>query len=103
MAVRTRLGILRHMSARIVILGAGTGGTLTANRLRRHYGDAAEIVVVDRDDRHVYQPGLLFVPFGLADPETIVRSRREQLHHGIVFAWAKSTVSRSATVRCIFG
>ena len=39
-----------HMS-KIVILGAGTGGTLTANRLRRVYGDNAEIVVVDRDDR----------------------------------------------------
>ena len=39
---------MRH---RIVVLGAGTGGTLTANRLRRLYGEQAEIVVVDRDDR----------------------------------------------------
>jgi sulfide:quinone oxidoreductase len=68
---------------RIVILGGGTGGTLAANRLRRACADEVEIVVVDRDDRHVYQPGLLFVPFGLVDPETIVRSRRAQLHHGI--------------------
>jgi NADH dehydrogenase FAD-containing subunit len=52
------------MAHRIVILGGGTGGTLTANRLHHHYGDMAEIVVVDRDDRHVYQPGLLFVPLG---------------------------------------
>lgn len=77
------------MSDRIVILGAGTGGTLIANRLRRHYGDAAEIVVVDRDDRHVYQPGLLFVPFGLADPGGIVRSRAKQLHDGIDFRLAE--------------
>jgi hypothetical protein len=27
-----------------------------------------EIVVIDADDSHVYQPGLLFVPFGLATP-----------------------------------
>ncbi|MEO8687712.1 MAG: FAD/NAD(P)-binding oxidoreductase [Solirubrobacteraceae bacterium] len=73
------------MSHRIVILGGGTGGTLAANRLRRLYGDAAEIVVIDRDDRHVYQPALLFVPFGLADPDEIVRSRRAQLHGGIEF------------------
>ncbi len=54
------------MAARIVILGAGTGGTLVANRLARRLGDRVEIVLVDQDDRHVYQPGLLFVPFGLA-------------------------------------
>ena len=70
---------------RIVILGAGTGGTLAANRLRRRYGDEAEIVVVDADDRHVYQPGLLFVPFGLAEPGDIVRPRAAQLHDGIDF------------------
>ncbi|TMR99984.1 NAD(P)/FAD-dependent oxidoreductase [Nonomuraea basaltis] len=74
------------MRKRIVILGAGTGGTLVANRLRRLYPeDAAEIVVVDQDDEHVYQPGLLFVPFGLAEPSEIVRPRRRQLHRGIVF------------------
>ena len=74
---------------RIVILGGGTGGTLTANRLRHLYGDDAEIVVVDRDDRHIYQPGLLFVPFGLAHPEGIVRSRSAQLHDGIEFRLAE--------------
>jgi sulfide:quinone oxidoreductase len=71
--------------ARIVILGAGTGGTMTANRLRRALDPGTTIDVVDRDDRHVYQPGLLFVPFGLADPGDIVRSRSAQLHKGIGF------------------
>jgi sulfide:quinone oxidoreductase len=70
---------------RIVILGGGTGGTLTANRLQRLYGDDAEIVVIDRDDVHVYQPGLLFVPFGLAEPDEIVRPRHDQLCAGIDF------------------
>jgi sulfide:quinone oxidoreductase len=71
---------------RIVILGGGTGGTMTANRLRRRFdSDEAEIHVVDRDDRHVYQPGLLFVPFGLAQVEEIVRPRRRQLRNGVVF------------------
>jgi sulfide:quinone oxidoreductase len=71
---------------RIVVLGGGTGGTMVANRLRRRFGtDEAEIHVVDRDDAHVYQPGLLFVPFGLAQPEEIVRPRRRQLRSGIVF------------------
>jgi sulfide:quinone oxidoreductase len=72
------------MTHRIVVLGAGTGGTLTANRLRRLYSSKeAEITVVDQDDRHVYQPGLLFVPFGLTHTEDIVRPRGRQLHAGI--------------------
>ena len=72
------------MSQRIVILGGGTGGTLTANRLRASYPEAdASITVVDQDGLHVYQPGLLFVPFGLASAEEIVRPRDRQLHDGI--------------------
>jgi sulfide:quinone oxidoreductase len=66
----------------IVILGGGTGGTLAANRLRRTLHDA-EILVVDQNDDHVYQPGLLFVPFGLARLDEIVRPRHRQLHNGI--------------------
>ncbi len=74
------------MAHRIVILGGGTGGTLTANRLRKRYRPTeAHITVVDRDDRHVYQPGLLFVPFGLAEPDDIVKPRGRQLHKGIEY------------------
>ncbi|MFM2079175.1 MAG: hypothetical protein RJA49_3065, partial [Actinomycetota bacterium] len=79
------------MSKRIVILGGGTGGTLVANRLHRHFKhhraehDEVEIVVVDRDDHHMYQPGLLFVPFGLAEHSEIVRPRRTQLQQSIEF------------------
>jgi sulfide:quinone oxidoreductase len=87
MAPRASHATLEAMArAEIVILGGGTGGTMVANRLRRRLAaDEARIRVVDRDDRHVYQPGLLFVPFGLADPEQIVRPRRRQLHRGIEF------------------
>jgi len=73
------------MEKRIVILGAGTGGTLMANKLRRRYGDEHTITVVDLDDRHVYQPDLLFVPFGLVAPNGICRPRSKQLRRGIEF------------------
>ena len=69
----------------MVVLGGGTGGTLTANRLDRLLGEDVEVTVVDQDDRHVYQPGLLFVPFGLAHAEDIVRPRQRQLRDGIHF------------------
>ena len=74
------------MTRRVVILGGGTGGTLAANRLRRRFRtDELAITVVDQDDRHVYQPGLLFVPFGITHVEDIVRPRQRQLRRGIDF------------------
>ena len=49
---------------RVVILGAGTGGTMMANKLARALPDDAwKVTLVDRDDVHIYQPGLLFLPF----------------------------------------
>jgi sulfide:quinone oxidoreductase len=60
-----------------------------ANRLRRLLDrDAAEIVVIDSDDEHIYQPGLLFVPFGLAKPANLIRPRRRQLRGGVTFRQA---------------
>ncbi|MFZ0170610.1 MAG: FAD/NAD(P)-binding oxidoreductase [Acidimicrobiales bacterium] len=74
------------MPKRVVILGGGTGGTLVANRLRRSHDEQdLEIVVVDLDDRHIYQPGLLFVPFGLSSIEEISRPRHRQLRAGVEF------------------
>jgi sulfide:quinone oxidoreductase len=75
----------RAMAHRILILGGGTGGTLLANRLQRLYGGEAAVTVVDRNDSHVYQPGLLFLPFGLVEPSEIVRARHAQLRAGIDF------------------
>jgi sulfide:quinone oxidoreductase len=50
----------------IVILGAGTGGALTANLLSHRLDlDEWTITVIDRASLHVYQPGLLFIPFGM--------------------------------------
>src|SRR6516162_2503564 len=71
------------MMQRIVILGGGTAGTLAANRLRRELGHEAAITVVDRDDHHIYQPGLLFVPFSRDLPKGVVRSRARQLRLGV--------------------
>jgi len=85
---RLEFGQIGHdepIANRILILGAGTGGTLIANKLRRRYGAETEITIVDRDDRHVYQPDLLFVPFGLVAPNSICRPRSKQLRRGIEF------------------
>jgi len=73
------------MAEKVVILGGGTGGTLIANRLRRLLPRGAEIVVIDPDDEHVYQPGLLFVPFGKAEPGSLTRPRHRQFRPGVTF------------------
>jgi len=65
---------------RIVILGAGTGGTMMANKLARALPeDGWRVTVVDRDDIHIYQPGLLFLPFGQYREEDIVKRRKNLL------------------------
>ena len=49
---------------------------------------AAEIIVIDPDDEHLYQPGLLFVPFGLARPASLTRPRDRQFRAGVTFRQA---------------
>ncbi|MEN1890856.1 type III sulfide quinone reductase, selenoprotein subtype [Streptomyces mirabilis] len=78
------------MGTHMVILGSGTAGTMTANRLQRTYDERDfRITVVDQDDDHVYQPGLLFVPFGLAQPHHLVRSRPQQLNTVVDYKQAR--------------
>ena len=73
------------MSKKIVVLGAGTAGTIVSNNLRRHLPADWEITIIDRDDNHLYQPGLLFVPFGIQKSSTLVKSRKKYITPGINF------------------
>lgn len=68
----------------IVILGAGTAGTMMANKLSRSLDQKEwRIRVVDKDNIHVYQPGLLFLPFGSYREQDILRSREALLPSGV--------------------
>ncbi|WP_448630057.1 type III sulfide quinone reductase, selenoprotein subtype [Cellulomonas soli] len=72
------------MTRRLLVLGAGTAGTMIANRLRRVLDtDDWQITVVDKDDVHLYQPGFLFLPFGTYRPDQVRRSRHTLLTDGI--------------------
>lgn len=68
----------------VVILGAGTGGTMAANLLRRRAPEAS-ITVVDEHVEHVFQPGNLDVAFKGADPDAFVRPEAPLLARGIAF------------------
>jgi sulfide:quinone oxidoreductase len=69
---------------RIAILGAGTAGTMMANRLARTLPSGWEILLVDRDDVHLYQPGLLFLPFGGYREDELVKPRTELVDRRVV-------------------
>jgi len=75
---------------RLVILGAGTGGTMIANRMRRRLDRDWSVTVVDPDPVHLYQPGLLFLPFGTRNEKRLVRPRARTLRQGI--EWLPRTV-----------
>lgn len=83
----------------VVILGAGMAGTMMANKLRKRLDPEWAITIVDRDEVHVYQPGLLFIPFGIYRKEEVVRPRARFLREGIEFVVSEvDTVDPKAKV-----
>jgi sulfide:quinone oxidoreductase len=75
---------------KLLILGGGTAGTIAANKLAKKL-DATqwEITVVDQDDKHHYQPGFLFIPFGTYRPDEVTKSRRRYLDDDIPLVYAE--------------
>ena len=74
----------------ILILGAGTAGTAIAHKLRRRLPGEWDVAVVDPSTTHLYQPGLLFLPFGDETVDRIVRDRGATLGKGIT--WHRDAV-----------
>ena len=70
---------------KLVILGAGCGGTMMANKMRKHLGDDWSVTIIDRNNIHDYQPGYLFVPFDINKPKDIRRTKKEFMNPGIDF------------------
>lgn len=69
---------------KLVILGAGTGGTLIANKLRKKLTTAEwKITIVDKDPQHYYQPGFLFIPFGIYNSSQVLKPKEKFLPSGV--------------------
>ncbi|AXG08757.1 NAD(P)/FAD-dependent oxidoreductase [Haloplanus rubicundus] len=76
------------MTARIVVLGGGTGGTVLANKLASKLDDEldrgdAEVTLIDETGVHVYKPVWLYVAFGDADPAEGRRPLDDLLHREV--------------------
>jgi sulfide:quinone oxidoreductase len=75
---------------KLLILGAGTGGTIMANRMRTALLSSEwEISIVDQDDTHYYQPGFLFLPFGTYKMKDVHKPRTRFIPKGVAFIKGK--------------
>lgn len=71
------------MVKRILILGAGTAGTMAANKLRPRLDDSWDITIVDQNAVHYYQPGFLFIPFGIYSAADVVKPKIDFIPPGV--------------------
>ncbi|MBX5464598.1 MAG: NAD(P)/FAD-dependent oxidoreductase [Clostridia bacterium] len=76
------------MAQRVVFLGAGDGGMMAANRLARMMREELdrgelEILLIGDSDRHLYQPGLLYVALNQAEPQQFFRPQTRLLMTGV--------------------
>ncbi|MBI2272318.1 MAG: NAD(P)/FAD-dependent oxidoreductase [Bacteroidetes bacterium] len=62
----------------LIILGAGTAGTMMANHLHHQLQSPDwQISIIDEREEHHYQPGYLFLPFDIYEPEDIIKTIEE--------------------------
>ncbi len=63
---------------KLVILGAGTAGTMMLNKLSGILDkDDWQISIVDQFETHYYQPGFLFIPFGIYNRKDVIKPKRD--------------------------
>lgn len=74
----------------LVILGAGTAGTMMLNKLAPVLDqDEWRITIVDQNETHYYQPGFLFIPFGIYTPKDVVKPKRDFFPAGVETLFGK--------------
>jgi sulfide:quinone oxidoreductase len=84
------------MTERIVIVGGGSGGTITANRLSEELeseieAGKIEITVVSANPNHLYKPLYLYVPFGEAELEDTRRPLVDLVDHQVNLVYKRVT------------
>ncbi|VUT27594.1 MAG: Pyridine nucleotide-disulfide oxidoreductase [Candidatus Syntrophoarchaeum sp. GoM_oil] len=75
---------------RILIIGAGSGGTISANTLSQKLKRViktgeVEIPVIDDQGKHIYQPGYLHIAFKGENPGKIVKDESKLLNSAVNF------------------
>jgi sulfide:quinone oxidoreductase len=68
----------------LLVIGAGTAGTMVVNRLRRVLDvDEWKITIIDPIETHYYQPGFLFIPFGMYSKNDVMKPKRDFIPSGV--------------------
>ncbi len=63
---------------KLLILGAGTAGTMMLNKLNNALDkNEWQITIVDQHETHYYQPGFLFIPFGIYKRKDVIKPKRD--------------------------
>ena len=91
---------------RLLILGAGTAGTMMANKLRKVLSSEEwEINIVDQHKTHYYQPGFLFIPFGIYNKSDVIKPKTNFIPLGVnmIFADIEKIVPEENKVLLIGG
>jgi sulfide:quinone oxidoreductase len=75
---------------KILIVGGGMGGTILANNLARRLapdlrGGKSRLTMISASERHMYQPGLLYLAVGRMTPDELYRDQASLLEPGIEF------------------
>jgi len=69
---------------KLVILGAGTAGTMILNKLEPILEkEDWQITIVDQYETHYYQPGFLFIPFGIYNKKDVIKPKRDFFPSGV--------------------
>jgi sulfide:quinone oxidoreductase len=69
---------------KLIILGHGCGGTIIATKMREKLPEREwDITVIDRDWQHHYQPGWLFIPFGIYSKEDCIKPKSKFVPPGV--------------------
>ena len=67
-----------------LILGGGTGGTMVAHKMAQKLDLREwEVIVVDREETHYYQPGFLFIPFDIYTRADVEKPKRDFIPRGV--------------------
>ncbi len=75
---------------KIVVVGAGSAGTMLVNKLSRsHLIDECDITIIDPHEIHYYQPGFLFIPFGIYTEKMVQKPRRDYIPPEINYIQSK--------------